>query len=86
MSTGCNPNDRVLKTEVSVSDVLLQPEITMTEVGEEVTDEKNGGNNLKRVNSVNNLAIPGIKVKKLQDFYLIEFGAIFFNPYTYINL
>ncbi|XP_018569402.1 PDZ domain-containing protein 8 [Anoplophora glabripennis] len=59
MSTGCNPNERTLKSEVSVSDVLLQPEITMTEVGEEVTGENNCGNNLKRVNSVNNLAIPG---------------------------
>lgn len=56
MSTGCNPN---LKSDVSVSDVILQPEITMTEVGEEATDSKTIGNNLKRVNSVNNLAIPG---------------------------
>ncbi|KAJ8920552.1 hypothetical protein NQ315_005421 [Exocentrus adspersus] len=58
MSTGCNLNDRTLKSEVSISDVLLHPEITMTEIGEEVTDE-NCTNNLKRVNSVNNLAIPG---------------------------
>lgn len=57
MSTGCNPN---LKGEVSVSDVILQPEIIMTEVGEEVGDTKPLGTNLKRVNSVNNLAIPGM--------------------------
>lgn len=56
MSTECNPN---LKSDVSVSDVILQPEITMTEVGEEATDSKSIGTNLKRVNSVNNLAIPG---------------------------
>lgn len=70
MSTGCNLNDRTLKTEVSVSDVFLQPEITTTEVGEDVTDEKNGGNNLKRVNSVNNLAIPGIYRVKPQNLFL----------------
>nr|XP_023021028.1 PDZ domain-containing protein 8 [Leptinotarsa decemlineata] len=56
MSTGCNPN---MKTDVLVSDVILQPEITMTEVAEDITDAKNLGNGLKRVNSVNNLAIPG---------------------------
>lgn len=55
MSTECGPN---LKSEVSVSDVILQPEISMTEVGEEAADSKALGN-LKRVNSVNNLAIPG---------------------------
>ncbi|KAJ8927760.1 hypothetical protein NQ314_019764 [Rhamnusium bicolor] len=60
MSTGCNPSDRnMLKSDVSVSDVMLQPEIIMTEVGEDVTETKNCGNGLKRVNSVNNLAIPG---------------------------
>lgn len=61
MSTGCNPN---LKNEVSVSDVILQPDITMTEVGEEVIDSKTLGTNLKRVISVNNLAIPGELINK----------------------
>lgn len=58
LSTSCNPN---LKSEVAASDVILQPEITMTEVGDDITDTKIIGNNLKRVNSVNNLAIPGKK-------------------------
>lgn len=57
MSSGCNPN---LKSDVSVSDVILQPEITMTEVGEDVGNSKLLGTDLKRVNSVNNLAIPGM--------------------------
>lgn len=65
MSTGCNPN---LKSEVSVSDVILQPEMTMTEVGEEIIDSKILGTNLKRVNSVNNLAIPG----KMDKFILFS--------------
>ncbi|KAJ8936902.1 hypothetical protein NQ318_010929 [Aromia moschata] len=60
MSTGCNPSDKAsLRSEVSVSDVLLQPEITMTEAEEEPMETQTDGNNLKRVNSVNNLAIPG---------------------------
>ncbi|CAH1154690.1 unnamed protein product [Phaedon cochleariae] len=56
MSTGCNPG---MKNEVSASEVTLQPEITMTEIGEDVTESSSLGNGLKRVNSVNNLAIPG---------------------------
>nr|CAI5826053.1 unnamed protein product [Callosobruchus analis] len=59
-STGCNPN---YKGEVSVSDVILQPEITMTEACDDSQPPTDGGKhfggNLKRVNSVNNLAIPG---------------------------
>lgn len=48
-----------MKNDGSVSDAILQPEIIMTEVGEEVTDPKTSGNSLKRVNSANNLSIPG---------------------------
>ncbi|CAH1188292.1 unnamed protein product [Phyllotreta striolata] len=46
-SKGCNPNN---KNEGSDG-----PEITMTEIGEDIAI----GNGLKRVNSVNNLTIPG---------------------------
>ncbi|XP_072392381.1 PDZ domain-containing protein 8 [Diabrotica undecimpunctata] len=53
MSNGCNPN---LKVDNSASE---GPEITMTEVGEDLSETKPLGNGLKRVNSVNNLAIPG---------------------------
>ncbi|KAG5879738.1 hypothetical protein JTB14_033340 [Gonioctena quinquepunctata] len=56
MSTGCNPS---LKSDVSASDVMLQPEIIMTEVAEDIADANNISNCLKRVNSANNLAIPG---------------------------
>ncbi|XP_056649071.1 PDZ domain-containing protein 8 isoform X1 [Diorhabda sublineata] len=53
MSNGCNPNS---KTEHSSSE---GPEIAMTDIGEEITESKPLGNGIKRVNSVNNLAIPG---------------------------
>ncbi|CAH1984816.1 unnamed protein product [Acanthoscelides obtectus] len=42
-STGCNPN---YKGEVSVSDVILQPEITMTEVCEEPQSPADGAKNI----------------------------------------
>ncbi|KAJ8977988.1 hypothetical protein NQ317_004532 [Molorchus minor] len=63
MGTACIPSDKAsLKSEVSVSDVLLQPEITTTEPEDEIIEAENGPNNLKRVNSVNNLAIPGLQL------------------------
>lgn len=82
MSTGCNPSNRTLKSEVSVSDVLLQPEITMTEVGEEVTDERTCVGALKRVNSVNNLAIPG----KRGFVCCVEFGVVCLKLETVVCL
>ena len=52
-SNGCNPDKTMsVKSEVSLSDVILQPD----NVAEEM---ENGCGNLKRVNSVTNLTIPG---------------------------